>query len=149
MKNISISGLKSILATLYTLKLTSCVTRALNNVLDCTYTVSHTRTKSISDSGVKLRRKSSDFPRLLLRERETGRHVTVREKVLGERRTGTMVTEVYLDEATGEEVTRTVELVEKTVEHEVNFQRRVEHILHCTLHYSHAVVCTPISCARI
>lgn len=74
--------------------------------------------------------------------------MTVREKVLGERRTGTMVTEVYLDEATGEEVTRTVELVEKTVEHEVNFQRRVEHILHSTLHYSHAV-CTPISCARI
>ena len=88
----------------------------------------------MSDSGVKFRRrKSSDFPRLLLRERETGRHVTVREKVLGERRTGEMVTEVYHDEDTGEELTRTVELIEKTVEHEVNFQRRVETI--CT-HYT-------------
>ena len=80
-------------------------------------------TKLISDSGVKYRRKSSDFPRLLLRERETGRHVTVRETVLGERRTGETVTEVYRDEETGQEMTRTLELIEKTVEHEVNFQK--------------------------
>ena len=44
--------------------------------------------------------------------------MTVREKVLGERRTGEMVTEVYIDEVTGEETARTVELIEKTVEHE-------------------------------
>ena len=105
----------------------------------------------MSDYGVKFRRKSSDFPRLLLRERETGRHVTVREKVLGERRTGEMVTEVYHDEDTGEEFTRTVELIEKTVEHEVNFQRRVKTIytLHSTSHYSKDVCCTNISCSRI
>ena len=98
----------------------------------------------MSDFGVKFRRKSSDFPRLLLRERETGRHVIVREKVLGVRRTGEVVTEVYVDEDTGEEITRTVELVEKTVEHEVNFQRRVAtfYTTPCTVFIHPDIVCT-------
>ena len=89
----------------------------------------------MSDSAVKFRRKSSDFPRLLLRERETGCRVTVvKERVLGERRTGRTRTEVYHDEDTGDETTRTVELIEKIVEQEVNVQRGFEAVflLHST-----------------
>ena len=100
-----------------------------------THRMSPARTKSMSDSAVKFRRKSSDFPRLLLRERETGCRVTVvSERVLGERRTGRTRTEVYRDEDTGEETTRTVELIEKMVEQEVNVHRGVEAVflLHST-----------------
>ena len=46
------------------------------------------------------------------------------ERVVGERPTGAIRTEVYTDGETGEQRIRTVELVEKTIEHEVKEGRK-------------------------
>ena len=62
---------------------------------------------------------SADFPSLLLTERETGRVTTAeRETVVGER-VVTHRTRLVVDEDTGQETFETVQLVEKTIEHEV------------------------------
>ena len=64
---------------------------------------------------------SADFPSLLLTERETGRVTTAeRETVVGER-VVTHRTRLVVDEDTGQETFETVQLVEKTIEHEVQF----------------------------
>ncbi|XP_030757853.1 protein lap4 isoform X4 [Sitophilus oryzae] len=71
------------------------------------------------DEATPLRPSSADFPRLALREKPAGAARTVREseKVLGE--TVSRKTEEYVDQATGERRVRTVEVVEKLIEREV------------------------------
>nr|XP_018899878.1 PREDICTED: protein scribble homolog isoform X6 [Bemisia tabaci] len=68
-----------------------------------------------------LRPSSEDFPKLLMRESPGETRVCEREKVLGE--TVTTKTEEYYDEKTGERKVRTVEIVEKLIEKEVETTR--------------------------
>ncbi|XP_076251165.1 scribble planar cell polarity protein isoform X5 [Rhynchophorus ferrugineus] len=71
-----------------------------------------------TDQATPLRPSSADFPRLALREKPTGaRTLRESEKILGE--TVKRKTEEYVDEMTGERRVRTVEVVEKLIEREV------------------------------
>lgn len=62
---------------------------------------------------------SSDFAKLLMEEVEICTFTTEREKLVGERRLQ-QKTELFEDEITGEKRFRTVEYIEKTIEHEVS-----------------------------
>ena len=80
---------------------------------------------SIDNSRIPVRKLtpgSADFPSLLLIEKETGTSVRERERVLAEKRR--QKTEWVVDEETGNETLRTVEYIEKTIEHEVTTRLR-------------------------
>ena len=80
---------------------------------------------SIDNSRIPVRKLtpgSADFPSLLLIEKETGTSVRERERVLAEKRR--QKTEWVVDEETGNKTLRTVEYIEKTIEHEVTTRLR-------------------------
>lgn len=79
-----------------------------------------------------LRPSSDDFPKLAVRQSPGATRVRESERVIGE--TVTTKTEEYLDEETGQHKVRTVEIVEKLIEKEVERNVSLDGAHHCMHH---------------